>query len=561
MRFGDEDSEIYEDIDIEDIETVSDAEPDVTFKDAAAGFAAMVKALTLKKVLLIAALAVMVIAVPVVISLLPEKPNYFFMENGLSAFMADDAVIVSAGDSDLVSIDYNITNGVHSITSSMDGATAAILAGESNSTDGGELWYITTEEKQLVAENVNWFVMSDNGNAIVYLADSNPENFTRTLYLYDSETGESTLISDNTVGSASISPDGKTVSYFTDYSFDQEKRTEHFTSYIKTVGKPEEMLGENMYCLMVADDGKYIYYLDYVRSNDPLALHVRSENGDTLLISEFNFDNSLILNKDYSQILFDYQRKTYICRNGGEREFVADWEMTSLLLPRNTQGIWQRQNNSYGFSVCGVRDFAGVVFNAKDKYLYIDKNYSAIRIPIDDYYVYNYVSEVFLTTDGKTVIFTDGDGALCRFNFTDPYAEREIIAENGIQFTASDDGNVVYYLNREHELWRVKGTGKRMSEPVKISDGVSLRTLALSDSSDTIFFITNMNDYKKTGGTLFSSRNGDEKVMIRENVTSVWTSTEYVFYSVDCGTGDGKANIYRSSGGRAFELLCENVYR
>lgn len=558
MKFDDENEEIYEDIDVEDIEMDSEAEPDVSFKDAAAGFSAMVKALTLKKVLLIAALAIMVIAVPVVISLLPEKPNYFFVKNSISMFATDNTLIVSAGESDLFAFDSKIIYGAGVAESSIDKSKAAVLSIKDDDSNAGALWYISAAGKQFVADDVYGFMISDNGNAIAYFTDLNTETYSVTLNLHDSETEESIVIAENAVGRVSISPDGKTVSYITDYSYDTEQTIEQFSTYIKTVGKPEELLGENMLCLAVADDAKYIYYVDFGNTVDPASLLVRSESGDTVIISDYTFNNTSALNKDYSQLLYEYRSKTYICRDGGVPEFVADWVLYDFLLPYNTQWI-QHQNGNY-FSVCGIRDFAGIVFNANDKYLYIDNNYSAIRIPIDDYYVYAYVSDVFLTADGKTVIFTDDDKALCRFDFTDPYAEREIIAENGIQFTASYDGDVVYYLNSDNELWRAEGTGKKKSEPVKIAEGVSRDTLVLSDSSDTIFFITDYNSYKNTGGKLCYSREGGEKVVVRENVKSVWATAENVFYSIASGSDDGKSDIYRSNGDGNFELLCESVY-
>lgn len=495
--------------------------------------------LPVKKLLMVIIPIVAAAAVIVVLSITLRSSRYSMVKDPIYIFQDGDTVTVSSNANAKLSINGTMESG----KSSMDGAKAALLT-DYDSDSGGTLWFVTASESERIAGGVVEYNIADSGKGVVYFTDYESSTDTASLYLYDTDSKNSTIITDDAHYSAysssstvCISPDGKTVTYVADF----DGAAEELTGYIKVGNKPAEKLGDNMIAVAVSDEGKYIYYVK--RIGDSMSFYVKSGENENRLIADFDpYNYYMTFTQDYSQLIFDMDDRSYISRNGGERTKISNSEIIYLLMPEGVQEKYT-DIDRLNLWICGVNSFASMLAESEEGVVRIDDNYEASRISG----VSASVDTPLISEDGKRLIFTTSSGDLCVIDPTDENAQREILAEYVESFLATRDGKTVYYINNYDELWVVKGNGT----PEKISDDVW--DITLSPKGDKVFFLMDYDN--ENGGILYVSDSSGkrEKVSGADNVLYLWSGYGTVFYE----TTDSE--YYMSFGSETFEFAYERT--
>jgi hypothetical protein len=529
----------------ESFEAAEESAPDI--KETVASVVESVKVLPVKTLLKFSIPAVLIIAALIIVLPMLGGSNISVAKNSLVIWSDGDTVIVSGNNNRKFTIDGEL----HSLQYSLDGSKAAVLVDwDYRNNNGGTLWFVTVKNSSQIAEDVLSFRLADSGNGVAYFTDADSRNNTAALYLYNTSSGRGTMLTDDAMypnqrglQGISVSPDGKTAAYVRDL----DSSTGEYAGFISVNGSSER-LGSNMHAVALSNRGKHIYYMrTNIDENSRVvgsSLHVRSGRNDNRLIAEISSITAanLILNKDYSQALFVFDGRTSITRNGGERTRVSNAEVMDLVLPRNAEG----RSHGNGITVYGVRSFANTLafVNSENRTRIelINRRFEATAVSGTNG-ISLWENYIFVSNDGKTLLFINESERLVRVDPTKENAERENLASNVASFTASSDGKTIFYVsdlrNNKGELWRIRGNGS----PSKISDDVASR-LALSSNDKKVFFLIDFSN--NNGGELRVSNNGRRGVKIADDVMSVWSSPQNVFYRTSDHT------LFRSSGNDRF---------
>ena len=430
---------------------------------------------------------------------------------------------------------------------SMDNSKAVVMV-DYDEDEGGALWFITTSAAQLIAEDVIGYLLADSGNGVAYLTNYNEDEETATLYLYDTSRKTKTQITDGAsslgfggVFGIAISPDGKSVGYVADY----DKKSYEFTGNIVINGSRQK-LGDNMLAAAISDGGKFIYYAKYDPGDGNISLHVRSRQNDNRLASDADsIVGSVKLNKDYSQIIYtinDDDYRTYISRNGAERERISGSMIWNIILPRDAQT--REYYYTAKISVFGISDFSGFVGVTSDGLSYYNSKLEPDKIANSN----NYIEMASVSNDGKTLHYRNSSSRLSSVRFTSSGAERTDIDKEVYSFAASANGKSVYYVNGDNELYYAK----RGKTPVKIADDVLAGSLTLSYTGNRVYFLVEYRGDDK-GGDLYYSNNGGRKTRVPGafEVTGLVSRPTSIFYVT---VND---EYFRSNGNEVFSLIYE----
>ena len=469
--------------------------------------------------------------------------------NSIMVFPDRNRVAVSVNNNEKLIIEGTI----HKWQTSLDNRKAAILTGHSHP-NGGTLWLAGALGITRVADNVLDFVLADSGNGIAYLKEFDHRLDSATLYLYDTSTQRDTVVSSGAMYIPSshnryikgicISPDGKSVSYVEDY----DSRFNEFTGYIKAGNRSPESLGAQTYAVAIADAGKHIYYLYEPTNGRGTSLHVKSGRTDSRLLEEVNINLSFILNENYTEAVFsDLEGRSFITRNGGDRELLDGSAIRWLILPDNVSDR-SYYTPHFLFIVNGIRSFKEFLAVTEQGLAYYDGSLSPVGIPGASGGEYDPFNEdMFISANGKTFIFANISGHLISLNPADAATERKELARNVSRFVVTGNANTVYYLDSANTLWCIK-TGDET--PIRVAENADPQSLALN--GNRLFFLT---DYNFTTGTgiLNYSENGGAPVRITgaDNVTETFSTPSSVFYRTR------NNSLFRSDGTPRFEPFHE----
>lgn len=490
---------------------------------------------------------VLPIIIAVILVILCIRPLGLFSSHPMSAMKATDTITAfESEDSVIISGSMNTKHVIDAANviyrqDSLDGSKSAILA---NGEEQGELWYITAKNKIKVNDGVHKMVMATGGSCVAYLTDYDESMKTAVLYLFDASTKKSTKVADEVFAETSIciSPDGKSVGYAKDY----DTEADEFSGYIKNGKKSPVKLGRNTLCMAISNGGKYIYYLKYNSDTDTSSFYVKSGDNETRLVSNTSsyMNGSAIaylLNADYSQLIFNFDGRSYISKNGKEKEKLASAEIESILVPHNTQMAYWHNDIMY-FVVYGVKNFNNFVANTS--------TFSLIHIngKEESTSLASAVSKSAVNKTGTEVFFIDHSHSLYKIKLGHGNEEKIKLAEEAADFILTSNSSRLYYIGIDSTLYYVSGSSK----PKKIADDVYSSSLYLSSYGNTVFFLA---DYQSNSGELYYSKNGGKKSKIASDVYQTFTTPSSAFYFSSYNSSDNSFDVYRSNGGVKFKLF------
>jgi len=498
-----------------------------------------IKSLPLKKIFIVAVpVLVLIIAAIIVIPLLSGSGSSI-MKNSIVILGDWNETIISGNNN----VKFTIDGYFDSAQSSLDGSKAAVLT-DMSYYEGGALWFVTTSKATLIADGVVYYRLSDSGSTVAYLTDYDHWEDVAALYLYDAAKGSSTKIADDawynarSVKGLSISPDGKTVTYISDY----DSRNQEYTSYIKTGNKAAEKIDDNTYCVAVSNGGTTMYYVKE-SSRGVESLYVKSGRNENRLISKISPDTTLWLNKDYTQVIFNQDGRTDISKNGGGKERLYKDAIRDILLPQGTQRIFFSAGQSLSVSVIGIRSLTPFVGVTSDGMIYFDNKYESNRISSSSDYQYGAI----ISSNGRKLLFLTNNGHLASIDPTKTGADRSEIGRNVVMFVASSDASTIYFVNEDDELYYVRGNG----DPSKVADDVNGRLVMQWNSTRAFFTV----DDTSSGGELYFSNNGRGRTKVSggDDVFMFFSTPTSVFYVLD------GQKIFRSNGDEKFTRFAEYV--
>jgi hypothetical protein len=397
---------------------------------------------------------------------------------------------------------------------SFDGTKALVMINESGSetygadSEGFALYYVS-DKVALITDGVYDARLSLSGGGAAFTKEVDYNTGECELYLWDGAKTVTVTDAMSVNHGYCLSPDGKIVAFVTADSGDYSGALYN--------GK-FVALGSDVQPVAVADGAKYVYYnknstFYVMKGTDTSA---KQKLGDDVYTHFFN--------KDLSQVVYAGGGKSYISRNGGDKQPLSG-VVSYFLAPG---GALNRDN------VLGVASFADTLF-------YNDSNgITRINGKFETESVVKNVAGAYLADDGKTVVYKKND-SLYKVDASKTNAETVKLVDGGVaSFVAVDDGSAVYYANDDGELYYQKGTGK----PVLVGDYAQDGNLAVFKGK-TLYYISDGELYVSSGakGKLVSQF--DDKVI------SVGAGT----YAITVQTTDGTDRYtYRSTDGKTWEL-------
>lgn len=499
------------------------------------GMSGKIKTLPIKKILTIAIPVIVVIIAAIIVIPMLIGPGAA-MEKDHIEFLADgDRIIVSGNNN----AKFIIDGEYFSEQCSLDGSKAVVLTDYDNEY-GGTLWFVTPSTYYRVADDVLNYILADSGNGIAFQTDYDRRHGVAMLYLYNVSSKSASKITEDAKYSEGIciSPNGRTVSFISDL----DDADDNFYGYVSTDGKASERIGQNTYAVALSDGARYMYYIKV--TDGSRSLYVRSGQNDNRLITDLGPYYRLMLNRDYSQAVFNMDDKAYITINGGERERIGGKSISRFILPRGTQ----QGGNQSRVTVYGIRNFANNVVINDDGLAYINRDFDANKInSSSDHAWYATISD-----NGRILLYINNNGHLSSIDPTQPNAERVEIGRNVETYVASNNAKLIYFVNSDDELFCVKGNGA----PFKISDDVYSGDgyLDMSYNGKMVFFLVDFSNRRYAGELYYSNNGGGRtKVAGAGEVRGIHITPTNVFYM------DTDNAIYRSNGNERFALFIDDL--
>lgn len=270
------------------------------------------------------------------------------------------------------------------VLSSLDGGVQAVRTRE------GGCILLRNGQVVPVEDKVACMALSADGRTLAWISES------LVLTVCDTETMQTRRV-DKKVHGISLSPDGKSLAY---YTLDDDG------TYVAWLWSGEESarLAEDRIPFALSNGGKYIY----CHGDDPGELYVLSSRGDSLrLATDMDPECGVQLNADHTEFLFTAGDGIWLSCDGKEAVRLGEGAL-QLLLPGNCGPI--RQQGS-GFAVITL---------------------PAARLG-GHYY-----------TDGTGLFWMSGKGTLHH------------LAISAAQARVSADGRTVFWLDGERNLWTVE---------------------------------------------------------------------------------------------------------
>jgi len=441
---------------------------------------------------------------------------------------------------------------------SEDGTKACIVTKQDADYSDLDLWYCDGKKAVKVDAGIAQVWLSPAGNKIAYTVKlGNTEKY--DLYVYDCASGKTSDIGGTSCNKFVFSPDGKSYAYIADQKLDDFN---YFcvSSQLYVVingGKPEN-LGSNQEPCGIANDGKYIYYIDHGNDLSDNVLYVQKNGEENRLTSDVQ--EISLLNRDCSQLLYYTDNATYITENGENGEKISSGRM-QVCLPENMQ---------YSYNLYNIKSFADQLYcvstDAGYSLSYFDSKYNENEIEdFSGYPLYD------LSEDGKSLALVMDTGKIEYFrNYRDLEKDPIVVRpeEAVLGLVISSDTSALYYVDYEATLWEVRGD----AEPIDIAFDLRGNISHSADGKGIYFVSDNVTpisyDDSDVGGTLCYKDNakGSKHVEIAEAVYYYYVSKYGVTYLTVTDYDDAAycylADVYYSRYGKtanSFEKVSENI--
>jgi hypothetical protein len=312
-------------------------------------------------------------------------------------------------------------------------------------------------------------LISDKGNAFLYLEKNDADEYTLMLY----RDGAETAVAENVRGKwLAISPGGSALCYMSD----DGENDGTYTTYVK-IGNVTNELGKDIQVKGIADNGKYIYF----QKNDACYVQRGFDESTRVKIANSRIRFDLEFNSDYSQALCfgtdeDGGLRTYFIENGGDpvklgNDFIHSQAGSKIVKDLKEDVLYSYDTPDTYPVTDGVR-YSLYIMNKDLETEKIAKDVLKYRI-----------------TEDQSIIYQKGEDL---YKYPISAGEDEKIIEDVTDFEISKTGKTIYYRNIDNELCCFKNG---------ISTLVSydFDSFSVSKNGD-VYYLDGTEVYKSTGG-------------------------------------------------------------
>lgn len=394
----------------------------------------------------------------------------------------------------------------------------------------GDLFLVTKKGFEEILQEVDSFTISADGTALAYTVT----DVTRqtTLYVYDISSKKSIRIADGVKnGNYVISPDGTYVAFIKDYVSDQD-----YKLCICKSGKELEVIGMNKLPLAIADDAKYLYYLDNSK------LIVRSHEEALRLSAEFS--GIIMFNESNTEILFSDEDKTFLSAYGQEKQKICNKQLESVILPDSIcRKMTSKNFKSY---MLGTKHLTGLVYRFDTSFYYLSASLELAKLCECN------VKDYAIAEENTKFLFSDGQNLYYIEDIQAAQPEPVTIIEHGDigAFLTDSELSYVYYVNHDDELiyQPINGTGK------KIADEVKEGFYYMDWNNEYVYFLTDT-DRAGVGRLYYSKEGSDKKAVAGASEVSLASYGGNVYYRID--EEDSKVSLMLLKKGKAVVAKSE----
>ncbi len=440
--------------------------------------------------------------------------GYIQLKQNITYYPADDGEYSIIVGKKVLKKTIECDEGIDSLTSSLDGKTAAILTGDN------ELYVVSGTKLKLIAEDVVSYALSVNGKGIVY-SSRDDDDKTTSLYLAKVSNGKSAKITGNLGGKFVIAPDGMSVAYYEDGGKDSADELMYFK------GKKSTSIcdDEQSKLLGMSNNGKQIY----------VSISKESDGGSETVLYSFNnkgkkvkletISGSVRFNSDHTQILFkNDEGKSFIATKGKEAKKVRNGSLSLIIAP----------GSSAMSSTLPVSDLYGHVYSNGEGDVYMIKKNKDIKL------VSNAKS---IQLDGSAgylyYIYNGEEVRMAKISHGEKASEKaKTIVDESVGYVVTYDRKFVYFVDGD-TLMSVNG--KKGGTPREVTDNLDGDAALTKDSRL----------YYTMDGDLYVVTNGKKGKKVLSDVDSVINSDNGYVYA----RGDGK--LYISTGSKKPTMVLD----
>ena len=386
--------------------------------------------------------------------------------------------------------------------------------------DEGDMYVCKKNKVEQVASEVTSMKLAQSGDGVAFVNEDGE------LYLMNTKNKNSVEITDKLVSvrfnAFVISPDGKTVAY-------TEGTTDNFNLYTNNIKGDEKKIAKNLVPLGISDGAKLIYYYD----TDKACIYVEKGDDAVKLESISNdyyadyYDNGFAyaFNADHTQIIYQANGKSYISVNGDDKVKIGSY-------------IYQIGQSGYVYdgNTTNIIDFKKqYILDSNGDLYFLNKKLEAEEIASD-------VEEFSITDSGDVIYYLDDSDNLYRGKGNGKDIEKDFkkVASDVMEFVIDSDGKRCYYVDEDNDLYTVKKSGK-----------------AKEIASDVDYLTITHDDYAlftDEDNTLFSSHNGGKKKQIATDTDGLLASDVATYYAVE---DDDNYSIFGTKSKAKFKLIIE----
>jgi len=250
------------------------------------------------------------------------------------------------------------------LTFSNDGSCVAMIP-ISDSRGLGKLFYCDGTKAVKIADDVNSYIMSDDGSTLMYLTGFYNHGIGGSLYLYDQETNESTLVSEGAGLLYALSPSGKALAYTT---FRVPNDPDSLICHYLVRGEVPQTLGEGMFPVALSDDADTIYTVQIAHDGGYFSIYVGGEKIQLFTDTDADFHaGCMVFNKDCTQVVFSSREKTYLYIAGNQAIQVFEESITSIGQSAVGRTFSDGARNEATASFSGTKNLCNVFFQIDKK--------------------------------------------------------------------------------------------------------------------------------------------------------------------------------------------------
>lgn len=484
--------------------------------------------------------------------------------NALGVFSKGDWTIVTGPDR------FDEIPGVSGVSDSKtrysaDRGSVAFLAGDSDSRDT-VLFFSKGNKPAEIARNVIDLALSDDGRSLVYETKSDSNDNVSSLFLYRTDTGETSILCSDCAGSFAISPGARAVGY-----------TSSADGAIRVIfpGEKTSLTPDVAGDIVALSDSGDILYFVREEAETP-AVYVQYAGKTFGLIREEEDGASgfvrLILSTDRTDavlisggrvIVFIDGNKTVQLENVSDIALSSDTRLSGReTLPGGlTISVEERKDDTTGrFAIFAFESKTG---QSRGVSIGNDGMSTVVSVP---------GKVLAVSSDGFRILYRSEEGAIYLADGVfDGWSGDSIHVDGSVsnaEHVAFAEDRSVYYLTDDGQMNRISETGK----PARIASDVSEFALISVNGRTELFYLSDYKEewydlngqgFKRYGRSLFSAKHESVtfSLLVDEFVFRLYAGPYGVFYERVTHAPSGSSgcvasvDIYFSTNGEEFTRI------